>query len=265
MSFFSSYQEFGLLTLDLRDRPSSSTATSLAPSPEFSTKSTKKFPSSVPLLDDDSEEFEINVCPITPRRHSTALPVPTVVRREDLTQPDRQSKHYPGFDIHQDAVIVLSYAPRSSDEFILPTVEAASESKENVPPRRTISKAFAMSGPSDIIGGLLDSPSKRSTMAGLTRARMISMPAPASPRKATVSIFAKMERDLELTRTPRRTQAKDPATPMGDSLSSLDIHSPGKTPASTRLQRKEARRMLVEEADDIAYDDEDDDIDLRRM
>jgi hypothetical protein len=124
---------------------------------------------------------------------------------------------------------------------LLPTIEPALESKENIPPRRKVKKAAEMKN------NIFASPSKEKSTGGLGRTRQNSMSSPA--KKSSFH-------DFDGSETPRHsTRAGDDAIPVGFSLSPINLYSPGKTPA-TRLQRKEAKRLLVDEVDDVEGDDD---------
>ncbi|KAI1796230.1 hypothetical protein LXA43DRAFT_658967 [Ganoderma leucocontextum] len=154
-----------------------------------------------------------------------------------VTPPDRQSIHYPGFDIYQDPHIVLPTASSSSADLALTLSPVDKEyDKENVAPRRkSSSKTSTPVTPSDtawLKAGLL-SPSAKSS---------VKKQIPASPRPKHVHDY--------LTTPKERT-----LRPVVSPAATLVGATPGRTPLG-KEERKLMRRAMEEELDDVDGDDE---------
>jgi len=130
-------------------------------------------------------------------------------------------------------------------------LDAAFETKENIPPSHARSRKTSLTASPDN--------AKRTSLKGkLGEHEEFALPftlalTGSKPR------FGVTDCDLEMAQTTRRmSRARDMASPFPLSLSPFNLHSPGKTPATTRLQRYEARRLLLDEVNEVAADDDDD-------
>ena len=127
-------------------RPSSASTNILAPSPELLPKSTStpiSSSSSFLMLNDTPEMddyFSPRPCHPATRLSST----PTMSRRELPPPPDRQSVHYPGFDVLLDTHIASLCARSSSldsaDSVGADLKQEKEGCKENLPPKRKAKK-----------------------------------------------------------------------------------------------------------------------------
>ncbi|TBU33189.1 hypothetical protein BD311DRAFT_479893 [Dichomitus squalens] len=175
---------------------------------------------------DDERTAAIRVLTIAP------LLIPRVV-----IPPDRQSIHYPGFDIYQDPHILVPVASSSSpDPASTPYYADQEHDKENVAPRRNSSKRLATPvTPSEtawLKAGLLSPTAKGS----------VKKPVPASPHPKHVHDY--------LT-TPKERALRPVASP----AATLVGTTPGRTPLG-KEERKLMRRAMEEELDDVDGDDE---------
>jgi hypothetical protein len=146
----------------------------------------------------------------------------------DIPLPvDPQSIHYPGFIVFQDTYIVAAPAmPLDADGPSSPQKETA---KENVPPRRKPRKSATAPTSSDL-KARLTSPDTRLAKAS-------SMP--CTPGKLLAG-----ERSNSATPTPRRPEV----------VLKRDTQL---TPKLQDSERRDLRRRLAEEVDDVPSDDED--------
>ncbi|KAM5535534.1 hypothetical protein V8D89_010871 [Ganoderma adspersum] len=150
-----------------------------------------------------------------------------------LTPPDRQSIHYPGFDVYQDPHIVIPVAFSPSADLSPADKE---HDKENVAPRRKSSKkTSAPVTPSDTawLKAELLSPSVKSS---------VKKHVPASPHPKHVHDY--------LTTPKERT-----LRPLVSPAATLVGATPGRTPLG-KDERKLMRRAMEEELDDVDGDDE---------
>ena len=162
----------------------------------------------------------------------TPTAAPLIIPRV-VTPPDRQSIHYPGFDIYQDPHIVLPVASSFSADLSPADKE---HDKENVAPRRKSSKkTSAPVTPSDTawVKARLLSPSIRSGVKNHT---------PASPHPRHVHDYLA---------TPRERTLRPVVSP----AATLVGATPGRTPLG-KEERKLMRRAMEEELDDVDGDDE---------
>lgn len=162
--------------------------------------------------------------------------VPLIIPRV-VTPPNRQSIHYPGFDIYQDPHIVLSVASNCSTDLIsTSSADDREHDKENVAPRRKSSKkTSAPIAPSNMAwlkAGLL-SPSARGSVKK-------QVPASPHPKHVHDYLTTPKERTLRPTVSPAAT---------------LVGATPGRTPLGEE-ERKLMRRAMEEELDDIDGDDD---------
>ncbi|KAJ7129445.1 hypothetical protein C8R44DRAFT_615395 [Mycena epipterygia] len=147
--------------------------------------------------------------------------------REIPPPVDPQSIHYPGFRVFQDAYIVAGpVMDVEVDPLMSPQKDAH---KENVPPRRKARKSATAPAASDLKARLA-SPDARLARANST---------PFTPGRSLVA-----ERSNSATPTPRRP----------DVVLTRDTRL---TPRLQDPERRELRRRLAEEVDDIPSDDED--------
>jgi len=159
--------------------------------------------------------------------------------RELPAPPDRQSVHYPGFDIFLDTHIPLPRARSAS----IRSVELVSESKqgckENLPPRRKAKKAATAPNSSELIKtGLLSPDSKQRDVERMGKSRST----PVTPNRRSLR-----PREGNITPTPRG---------YGSGFA-RDLASPYRTtPASIQNERKMMRRLLEDEADKAGGDDD---------
>jgi len=186
----------------------------LAPSPELVSS-----PPSAKRLD------KANISSDLPRGRSTSpsLPSPLRVPRDLPACSDRQSTHYPGFDVHRDAFIELtSTRSQSSDE----DADAEEDDmKENVAPKR--------------------------------RPRNMILGAPAFMKLEGVSATPRRSEQLKASFTPRSATPKlsrSAATPKVN-LMPPPSFTPNRSPDKSEIiDRKRAMEQEVDEA--AASDDE---------
>ncbi|KAJ7180321.1 hypothetical protein C8R43DRAFT_972608 [Mycena crocata] len=153
---------------------------------------------------------------------TTSRPVSYIPR--DIPPPvDPQSIHYPGFHVHQDAYIVTGLA------LDLEANSLSSPQKENAAPRRKPRKSSTAPASSDPKMRLA-SPDPKLTKANST---------PCTPGRLHA------ERSNSATPTPRRPDV-------------VLVRDTRLTPKLRDTDRRELRRRLEEEVDDIPSDDEED-------
>jgi len=146
----------------------------------------------------------------------------------DIPPPvDPQSIHYPGFVVFQDAYIVTGPALTVDED--APGLPQKDGVKENVAPRRKPRKSVTAPVSSDL-KARLTSPDAKLAKANST---------PCTPGRSLAG-----ERSNSATPTPRR-----PAV-----MLTRDTRL---TPKLQDVERRELRRRLEEEVDDIPSDDED--------
>ena len=167
---------------------------------------------------------------------TAAIRVPTIAPLlipRVVTPPDRQSIHYPGFDIYQDPHIVV---PVASDRVSTPPSVDKDLDKENVAPRRRSSKKLATPV----------TPSERAwlkaSLLSPTIKGSVKKPVPASPHPKHVHDY--------LT-TPKERMPRPAVSP----AATLVGATPGRTPLG-KEERKVMRRAMEEELDDVDGDDE---------
>ena len=228
--------QFDAAMLDVTPKRTSSASTNrLAPSPELPSKSpSAPIASSSSLSLHDTPEMDDFFSPYS--RHSTAHTdaVPTMIPRELPALPDRQSLHYPGFDVLPDTHIPLLRARTASPGSTDSGVEMKRDkegSKENLPPRRKTKKAVTTPDSVELTKGVLSLDAKQRVIEKAGKSRST----PATPKKPGLG-----EQELIVTPTPRRH---------GPRL--RDLASPYRTmPASRQKERKERRMALEDEVDD---------------
>ncbi|KAF9268177.1 hypothetical protein L218DRAFT_954554 [Marasmius fiardii PR-910] len=147
---------------------------------------------------------------------------PRMVPRPLPACSDPHSIHYPGFRVHRDPHIFLS-------DPIDPELFMVKEAKENLAPRRVMKKAATEPAQNDERGLLLTPESKKRELEKMIKAKST----PATPKKT-----AGKERLEHTSPTPRR-----PAMPLGG-------HSWVTTPMLTEKERRERRRLMMEEVED---------------
>jgi hypothetical protein len=160
---------------------------------------------------------------------TTAFQMTLIQTPREIPPPiDPQSIHYPGFHVFQDAYIVTGpIVDLDVDTSLSPQKDA---SKENVPPRRKPRKSVTAPASSDPKGRLV-SPDLRMAKANST---------PCTPGRSLV-----LERSNSATPTARRPEF----------VLTRDTRL---TPKLQDSERRELRRRLAEEVDDIQCDDEED-------
>ncbi|KAH7930705.1 hypothetical protein BV22DRAFT_1191066 [Leucogyrophana mollusca] len=172
---------------------------------------------------------------------SQGIPVPTVITREMPLPPDRQSRHYPGFDTYQDTQITLTHPqvhPSQSDigeiEHITEGGKADKEAyKENVAPRRKTKKAGSAS--SSLLKAAVLAPDAKGGLDKVNKA--------LSTSETLTDDLATGEWNKS---TPRRS------TP------SAGFGQPSHTPRTvTPADRRERRQQMIAEVDDAGHFDED--------
>lgn len=168
-------------------------------------------------------------------RPSTAAPL-TLAR--EVTPPDRQSIHYPGFDVYQDTHITIPMSSNvSSGEVPSPSTLDKELDKENIAPRRRVSKKAADPG----------TPSETGRYKTGLFSPSIKKHVPTSPHPKHVRDY--LSAGTLATPKPRT------AHPVVSPAATLVGATPGRTPLG-KEERKMRRRALEEEVDDV--DDEDD-------
>ena len=147
--------------------------------------------------------------------------------------PDRQSIHYPGFDILADTYIQL---PRAGSELVS-SADSGSESKrdkegtkENIPPRRKARKAATAPSPLELTKMGLLSP------AGKTKLDRLGKPTSGTSDPS----YAK----AHLSPTPRRYT----------NPSMYDLGTPSRS-MSTPKERLLRKRLMEDEANETGGDD----------
>lgn len=223
----------------------------LAPSPEITPRGAKISPPPARSLN-FTNALDIDDCVFQATHLGPSNIPPVAIPQDPVPRLDRQSIHYPGFDIHQDAQTVLPHAKSSSAEDLMP-LDAASETKENIPPSHARSRKASLTASPDN--------AKRFSLKGRLGEHEHEELAPPFALALTGSKprFGVTDCDPDVVRTPRRkSRAREMASPFALSLSPFNLHSPGKTPATTRLQRCEARRLLLDEVNEVATEDDED-------
>ncbi|KAG7096729.1 hypothetical protein E1B28_004142 [Marasmius oreades] len=147
---------------------------------------------------------------------------PRIVPRPLPACSDPHSVHYPGFRVYRDPHIIIP-DPIDPGLFMVRTA------KENLPPRRSMKKAATEPVRNEDNGLLLTPESKKRELEKMLKAKST----PATPRK-----IAGKERSEHTSPTPQR-----PAVPLG-----------GRpwvgTPSLTEEDRRERRRLMMEEVED---------------
>ncbi|KZP07754.1 hypothetical protein FIBSPDRAFT_875192 [Athelia psychrophila] len=213
--------------------PTRTKSKSLAPSPVLLSKSTA---SALPALPSDGSEMDDYFStPQPPRyntRSSTSNTLPMMIPRELPPPPDRQSMHYPGFDVLPDTHIPLLRARSVSVEPLDMGSEPKRDKeccKENVAPRRRAKKAVTAPEAAELTrSGLLSPLGKQKEAERTGKAKST----PGTPNKTSTA-----DRMASMTPTPRR---KGPAA----------------TAVATPQERRQARRMLEDEADEVGGDED---------
>ncbi|KAF7964469.1 hypothetical protein HWV62_7302, partial [Athelia sp. TMB] len=207
---------------------------SLAPSPELHLKSTTSL---FPAPPSDGSEIDDYFSSPQPPRHKThsstssSATLPTMIPRELPPPPDRQSVHYPGFDVLPDTHIPLLRVRSISVELSDPGNDPKRDKeccKENMAPRRRARKAVTAPEASELTRAGLTLPSgKQKEVERLVKAKST----PGTPNKTST------DRMASATPTTRRK-------------------GPAGTPVATPQERRQARRMLEEEADEAGGDED---------
>ncbi|KAI0375798.1 hypothetical protein BV20DRAFT_959851 [Pilatotrama ljubarskyi] len=199
----------------------------------------------------DQPAITVEVAP-SPIRTNIAAPI--IVPRT-VTPPDRQSIHYPGFDIYQDPHIILP--PSSSVSKILaaeasnttpdePWPDTKEDDKENLPPRRKSSKskkAGASSTPSGtyvLKAAYLPLPSRSDRSDSSDEVN----PVPASPHPTHVRDYLSTVHGMSEDRV---------LSPTASPAATLVGITPRRIPLGQEA-RKQMRKALEDEADDL-HDD----------
>ncbi|RDX53933.1 hypothetical protein OH76DRAFT_1399101 [Lentinus brumalis] len=171
-------------------------------------------------------------------RASRALPL--FIPRE-VSPPDRQSIHYPGFDVYQDPYTIIPVAPSprlAADEDSVSSIVDNEDDKENRAPRRKSSKKTH-----DPV-----TPSELAWMkAGLVSPcailrRSAKKLGPPSPHPKHVANFRA---------TPRERTLRPVVSP----AATLVGATPGRTPLG-KEERRQMRRAMEEEMDCFEGEDE---------
>lgn len=208
-------------------RTSFASTSTLAPSPELVPKSSSApIASSSAVSLDDTFELDDYFSP-RPQHPTTRFSgIPTMIPREIPPPPDRQSVHYPGFDIQPDTHIPLLQARSTSVD----STDSDNESKrdkeaikENVPLRRRAKKAAT--APTSL----------ESTKAGLL--------SPVGKDK--------MGKSRSTPGTPKRLSLGDPETNM---TPTPRRHAPAGMRSST--ERIDRRKRLEDEVDEVGGDED---------
>ena len=204
---------------------SSSASKKLAPSPEFKMKTRSSHRRATAMQNDGDVQHNADTHP------SSSDASPVTVPRDLPSLPDRHSVHHPGFDVHQDPHIFLSYGPQSA----IPE-SGKDVQKENAPPRKKSRRV---------------EPGTPSTDKGLdVISKLPSMPHTPRKKHAVASVDGGKWDDGPTTPTPRR-----PVTHLNHLL-----RTPMSTPLLSKVGRKQRkRRMLEEELDDNIRSGEDGD------
>lgn len=194
--------------------------------------------SSAVLLDDhvDMDDYFTTKHHPSSTHHTT---IPTMIPREVPAPPDRQSVHYPGFDVLPDTHIPLLRARSESVD----STDSGSETKrdkegtkENLPPRRRAKKAATAPSPSELTKvGLLSPAGKAKLLDKLGK----STSTPGTPKRLSLS-----QAESHLSPTPRRYT----------NPSMYDLASPSRS-TSTPKERLQRRRLMEDEADETGGDD----------
>ncbi|KAI0352991.1 hypothetical protein OH77DRAFT_1427762 [Trametes cingulata] len=217
-------------------------------SPRLSARTSSVVPE-IPPEEQSAGSVDAGSSPIRPSIAGPILVPRTVI------PPDRQSIHYPGFDIYQDPHIVLP-APSSVSKILAAEASGTSadepwpvtveDDKENMPPRRKPSKskkAGASSTPSGTLvlkAAFLPLPST----SGKSDSTEEAKPVPSSPHPKHVRDYLSAahmiprERSVHAAASPART---------------LVAVTPGRFPLPEA--RKQMRKALEDEADDLDNDD----------
>ncbi|KAI0720276.1 hypothetical protein C8T65DRAFT_634005 [Cerioporus squamosus] len=166
-------------------------------------------------------------------------PSPLLIPRE-VSPPDRQSIHYPGFDIYQDPYTVIPVA-RSPDTSGVDSTFDKEDDKENRAPRRKSSRKT-----DDPV-----TPSEKAWVkAGLVSPcailkRSVKKPMPTSPHPKHVTDY--LANLLSPTQRTLRPVVSPAATLVGA--------TPGRTPLG-KEERRQMRRAMEEEMDYVDGEDE---------
>ncbi|KAJ7648490.1 hypothetical protein B0H17DRAFT_1103052 [Mycena rosella] len=179
-----------------------------------------------PLRRDDAQEMaDYFSLPSNP----TPSHLPRVQTPREIPPPvDPQSIHYPGFHVFQDAYLVTG--PVLDLDMDSPLSSQKDALKENVPLRRKPRKSVTAPVSSDLKARLA-SPDMRVAKANST---------PCTPGRSSLAL----ERSNSTTPTARRPEV----------VLTRDTRL---TPKLQDAERRELRRRLAEEVDDIPSDDED--------
>jgi hypothetical protein len=142
-------------------RAQSSVPRKLAPSPELKSRSRPSHKPASSLKTDEEEAY--NTLSFH-RPHPNSIPI--MIPREMPPSPDRQSIHYPGFDIYRDTRIICP----QGRSLVIPE-QGADKQKENIPPLRRSRKAEsawsdAEKGDVEVSGKMCPTPQKKSAVVG---------------------------------------------------------------------------------------------------
>ncbi|KAH9939985.1 hypothetical protein B0H21DRAFT_755405 [Amylocystis lapponica] len=214
--------------------------TKLAPSPELSSKKGGSRSKATPLSVTHPAGPELKD-PL--RTRTSGAPVLTIPR--EVIPPDRQSTHYPGFDVFQEPYIIIPSTPftTASESDAGSFTEDEDVDKENVrPPRRKKVNPADLADMAWAKAGLLSPSVKRKDAERSGKA----MPFPATPKH-----MAAKERVKEVSVTPLARSMQLLQSPGSAYVNS----SPGRTPMGKKEARKMLRKAMEEEVD--ALDDDD--------
>ncbi|GBE80001.1 hypothetical protein SCP_0212030 [Sparassis crispa] len=232
-----------LTTKTVRSPPTAPSAAAPVPASSTSSRSRRASPADDTDTDTDTDMwYDPRPC-----SSSTQTPAPVLIARE-IAQPDRQSVHYPGFDIYQDPCLPLprpitrsrSRSQPLSDAADAPQGDTAAKreaEKENVAPRRRTHKsAGAPVAPAEAVwlkAGLLSPAGKQPQ----TERTGMGKTMPTTPHAKKIYELP-MLRDGSVTPKNRRRPLE------------LELGTPAHTPVG-RAARKLWRMMMEEEADAV--------------
>ncbi|KAI0921609.1 hypothetical protein AcW1_004469 [Taiwanofungus camphoratus] len=229
----------------------------LAPSPKLLASGSRT--KSVSCLDgysdygDELYNYDMQSC-VVPTRATTPVMIP-----REIIPPDRQSVHYPGFDIFQDAYILLpdttqcisgsrSETGASESETGSETGRAKEGEKENLPPRKRLRKSTTAPAVSSDAAwskvGLLSPGAKRQIERG---GKAKSIPVTPHTRGIYTDFTKERIREGSVTPAARRPWQLESAGSVGNG-------SPVRMPVG-KEERRARRRALEEEVDGSDEDD----------
>lgn len=219
-------------SLDLTPTRHKSSTNSLAPSPELPPKSIPIASSSFVSPNDVSEMDAYFSSPKHRYMTRSNTTLPLMIPRELPPPPDRQSVHYPGFDVLPDTHIPLLRARSISVEPTDPATESKRDKeccKENTAPRRKAKKTTTAPDASELSRAALMSPlGKQKEIERMGKARSTS----ATPKTTSIE-------ELLGTITP-----------------TLRRKGLGVTSAANHQERRLGRRVLEDEVDEVGGDEE---------